>query len=480
MGEVNLVAQIFQKLDLKDLLKCKDILDSVINREFIKHEENIKSKHPSEFVEYEECFIDAKSVEYAAVEAEVEVLKLKQKSSSPATKWLTHTGQNYSWTSSTGHVTVKEADDINQFPAINQIMKDINSKYDLHLNGCLVSNYPNGDVFTTLHDDAEETMDQTQPIAVVSFGVTRTVDFIHQGASSRSRPLHSVNPADGSIYMMKPGCQTYFLHRVRRNYGEKKRRFCLSFRRIIPETEVISSNNPPQISSPVKALISKFESGNSELNTEDLSKEFSAPKNFTNPPKKKRTTVLFGTSITKYIDSNKLTERGHGRKFVNFSQNGAKIKHISENVDYFYKTHKSAYDVEKIIISLGTNDVKFSRRGVQHLKRYLIDLINKVKLLFPGSIIIFQCCLPIRNLYWYTVPNVVDFNSLLSSLCREYNCIYLDCFKDFLTVDMEYQAPYLFRDWLHLNADGLGILGGWFKYIVNQDSFNSVVNRAMN
>lgn len=473
MGEVNLVTQIFQKLQLQDLIKCKNILDSIINREYVKLEEEVKSKHPKDFVAYEESFITSDSVEYAAIEAEVEDLNLKPKSSSPATKWITVTGQTYSWANSTGNVTVKEPVDMNKYPAIHMMMKDINKKYDLDLNGCLLSIYPHGDVFTTYHDDAEDTMDPAQPIVVVSFGAKRTVDFIYQGAGSRSRPLHSIHPVDGSIYTMKPGCQKYFEHRLRRNYSEKKTRFCVSFRRMIPDSGCNMNQDSTGLSSPVKMLINKFEVG--KLDSSSLVDEFSAPKLFANPPKKKKTTVLFGSSITKHIDPHKVIERGHGRKFINISQSGAKIKHVSENLDHFYKTNKASNDVEKIIFSVGTNDVKYSRRGVQHLKRYLVDLINKAKCLFPGTIILFQCCLPIRNLYRYTVPNVLDFNALLASLCREYNCTYIDCFKDFLTIDGESQAPYLFYDWLHLNLDGVGILGGWFKYIVSQNSYDCVI-----
>ena len=54
MGEVNLVTQIFQKLKLEDLKKCKDILDSIINREHVKLDQEIKSKHPKDYLYYKE------------------------------------------------------------------------------------------------------------------------------------------------------------------------------------------------------------------------------------------------------------------------------------------------------------------------------------------------------------------------------------------------------------------------------------------
>ena len=177
--------------------------------------------------------------------------------------------------------------------------------------------------------------------------------------------------------------------------------------------------------------------------------------------------------MTKRLNVYKLSSRD--RKVVNISQSGAKIKHISENVDFFHKNNKAAGDVEKVIFSLGTNDIKYSRRGVTHLKRYLVELINKTKTLFPGAIILFQACLPIRNLYWYTAPNVINFNNLLCSLCSEYNCIYIDCFRDFVSDDRKDHKQSLFWDWLHLNDGGLAVLAVWLKYIVDQNSYNRII-----
>ena len=249
---------------------------------------------------------------------------------------------------------------------------------------------------------------------------------------------------------------------------------------MIPETEEHTTiqTDTTSVSSPIKSLINQFEnrvptSPNQHQSAPDLFEDFVAPKNYSNPPKKKRTTVIFGTSITKNIDARKLGLKG--RRVINISQSGAKIKHIKENVEYFHKINKSAYDVEKIIFSLGTNDVKYSRRGVKHLKRYLIDLINRTKMLFPGAIIMFQCCLPIRNIYWYTAPNVLNFNNLLCSLCQDFNCVYIDCFRDFLDEDGLDYNRYLFYDWLHLNDDGLGVLGSWLKAIINVNSYNYII-----
>lgn len=474
MADVQLVSNIFQNMNLHDLLKCKDVLDSIVNHRYVLKDEEIKSKNPKDFVRYEECFLPNDSVQYAAVKAEVESLNMKKSSKSPSTKWLTSTDRAYCWKTSTGNTTVKEPVDLAQYKGINNLMNHINETFNTKLNSCLVSKYENGNIYTPYHDDAEDSLDQTESLFVVSLGVERSVDFIRQGDSYRSSAVYTLNPVDGSLYVMKTGCQQYFLHRLRRNYNsEVGSRFCLSFRRIKTEDEQPEVVEP-RLSSPVKELINLYEGGipESDIKLDDVSKYMSS-KAYDNPPRKKRTTVIFGTSITKRLNPSQLSSPG--RKVINVSQSGAKIKHVIENVEYFHKTNSMAGDIEKIIINVGTNDIKFSRRGIQHLKRYLIDLILKCKSLFPSSMVIFQCCLPIRNLYYYTVSNVLEFNKLLCRLCNEYNCIYVDCFRDFLDYEGTDQFKDLFHDWLHLNYEGLGVLAVWYKYIIKQDSFNEII-----
>lgn len=474
MSDVNLVANIFQKMKLHDLLQCKDILDSIINRQYVIRDEEIKAKHPKDFVSYEENILPTDSVQYAAIGAEVESLNLKKCTKSPTTKWLTLTGQEYSWETSTGNTTVKDPVELSKYPEIRNLMEHLNHKYSADLNSCLVSKYDNGNIYTGYHDDAEESLDPSQSLFIVSFGAQRSVDFIRQGDSNRTKPLLSLDPEDGSLYIMKSGCQQYFLHRLRRHYdNQTPSRFCLSFRRMKPANEVKEDISSSQLSSPVKHLISKFEEGELDYKPDSDVSQFLAPKTFTNFPKKKKTTVIFGTSITKRLDVHKLSSPG--RKVLNLSESGAKIKHVSENIEYFHKNNKLSGDVEKLIISVGTNDVKYSRRGVQHLKRYLVDLILKCKALFPGAIVVFQCCLPIRNLYYYTVPNVLEFNTLLCGLCNEYNCIYLDCFRDFLDINGMDQSRDLFYDWLHLNYDGIAALAVWFNYVIKENSYNHII-----
>ena len=348
--------------------------------------------------------------------SELESLEFQSTSDKTVTKWLTSTGEQYTWSASGGEPTVKQPIDISQYPGINQLMTYINNQFGTKLNSCLASFYKNGKSSTRYHSDDETSLDRSQGLYVVSLGAERVIDLHPQEGDKRRKAEFSLQTPDCSLYVMKPGCQDFFVHRVRSQYACKDTRYSLSFRCMLPKSK-------------------------EELNTTDTKGESVGVNNTSNSlppftptaeqlhlnlkPKKRRTTVLFGTSMTKFVRTKKL---GYGgRKVVNMSQSGAKIVDIRDNVKRFYTDDDASKsdDIEKIIFSLGTNDVKSCKFGINHLRKYLIDLVDMTRQLFPHAVILFQSCLPIRGMYSYIARNVVEFNELLKDLCFKNNCIYV-------------------------------------------------------
>lgn len=495
-GDLHFVTNIFNELSYDDLLKCREKLDSAISKSFNEKQKVLHSHAPGDYISYEEDFVISNSVEYAGICSELESLHMKPQRESPDTLWLTNTNMSYTWESLAGNVTVKHPTDISKYPFIKQAMEDINHKFNINMNSCLINYYKSGNSRVRYHDDNEDDMDQTEPICILSIGSKRTVDFLYQDQDYRSRPVHSISPVDGSLYTMKSGCQQIFKHRVKKDTRVTSDRYCLSFRRrkTVEEETTPTPAEPGNISSPVKRMIQQLESGTFSPPTSDLTidpKEHkSSPpphEHKSSPPpqnekpqsratreKSKNTTVLFGTSITSRIDGPQLATRG--RKVINISQSGAKIRDIKRNMEFFHANNSAAPYVDKIVFSFGTNDIKYSRRGVLHLKQVIIDLVLTAKSLFPGCIILIQCCLPIKDAYWYTCNNVLSFNRLLSNICSNFNCIYIDCFRYFLSPDGSDSNYHLYYDWLHLNNVGLGVLARCLSTVVNRRSYNHVFN----
>ena len=466
------VKRLLYDLPLQDLLKCKDILKGATDAAYVKHKEKVLGSNIDEFVEYTEKYIAPNSVNFADLEAELATLNITGKKNKTSKCWLTTTGLSYSWKSGSKTITNKPVD-ISQSRCINNIMLNLNKKYDIELNSCLVTYYHDGSNGLRLHHDGEPDMDSNQPICLLSVGAVRTVDFLHKYQHFEDEPLLSLNPASGSLYIMNPGCQDLFRHRVAADNSVKKGRYALSFRRrVLPEEVKVNRSfgappnlpdsfaNEPSIPGLVDSNVVK--SNRSEHN------------HVIGKPKVKRTTVIFGTSITSDVKGSRLAHRG--RRCINISRSGAKISDISDMVDDFRMNDPDASDIEKVIFSFGTNDIKSERKAMEKFRQPITDLFNKTKEYFPGCIIYVQPVLPIGRKHWFTAPNVLDFNVLLREVCGYTYCPYINCFRDFVLNDGSDHDHNLFRDWLHLNKRGVGTLCLWFKYVINNYVFDPIIN----
>ncbi len=329
----------------------------------------------------------------------------------------------------------------------------------------------------------------------------------------------SLLPESGTVYSMLPGCQEWFKHRVLGDRKCLKPRFSLSFRSmelnsqdnsvVVPGQQQKAAASPTSTpSSCSTGVINKAPTlppmplfpkpmASSALGTSDISppgvesdispvSHDDSHSNSTNPPRqtsqsrpdRKRwgnrgSTVLFGTSITSKVVGRRL---GHkGRNVINISESGATVATISDMVDDFKHFDADADNVDKVVLCFGTNDIKNAWQGVGHLKHPIFDLVSKVKRYFPSATVLVFNVLAMRNRYWFTVRNCLMFNDILQDVCYRTNSYYVDCFSNFLSNDkMDYNTR-LFRDDVHLNRKGIGVLCSIFKNIINNDSFSSIL-----
>ena len=96
---------------------------------------------PSDYVDSFPDFLQKDSLLYQSTLAELqsESSGCKSKNIKTSTTWLTTTGEQYGWSAGLkGPVTVKDPVNMGKYPAISQLMNDINSRYGCKLNSCLV------------------------------------------------------------------------------------------------------------------------------------------------------------------------------------------------------------------------------------------------------------------------------------------------------------------------------------------------------
>ena len=198
----------------------------------------------------------------------------------------------------------------------------------------------------------------------------------------------------------------------------------------------------------------------------DQQKFTSHPANYTRPERSKQpsTTLIIGSSITKYINAERLT-RGSGKKCINLSKSGAKVKDCAVMIDDFVQCNKvDTMNIERVVFSIGTNDIKLFKQDTNKFWTPLKELVFKVRQCFGYHVsIVFQSVIPMKCMYTYTPSNFFGFNQVLMRLCHRFNCEYIDCFNDFLDCDGRDINKFLYRDHLHLNVGGLEILCKYLK-----------------
>lgn len=345
----------------------------------------MKTADINEYVSYKESYLPFKedSVEHANVWVELQEVKVKKvykTGNSIKTGWLvSDNGGSYTWMSSQGPIENK-SQDLNDKPIILNIMNDINSNFGYNLNSCLVALYSDEKVNQRLHADDEACLESNQSICVVSVGPSRDIEFYRKHQDHTEPPHNTVNLSYGSLLTMLPGCQSFFKHRVPAGHISGPR-FSLSFRHILP-----TDSPSPSIANQDDTEF--YDIGNSsELQDRSYSN---------NPTKvaNAHISVLFGTSITTRLDPAKLAKGK--RKCINRSTSGATLYDIEKSLDDFYEEESMVPEnIERIIYSFGTNDIRF-RPGVYRLEAPILKLIQKTKRYFPNVKVYFQSVLPIK------------------------------------------------------------------------------------
>ena len=252
-------------------------------------------------------------------------------------------------------------------------------------NSALVACYPDHRASLKLHADNEhEQINQSSSICSFSIGANRVIDFIPN--RKNNSPL-SIDMKHNSLVIMKPGCQQIMRHKVDPgpvppdNNISPVWRFSISIRKCLHDNDIDKDNSaqlnssshvPAKSSSPVKSLIQSFENATSATvkkisptqSTTAVAPQFSRP-----------CTLIAGDSFVTPLKSNLL---GKGKKSVfNISKGGQKISQVEKSIETFYLSQSDMF-VEKVFLSVGTNDIRNCFNGVKHLRSPLTQLVKKV------------------------------------------------------------------------------------------------------
>ena len=189
---------------------------------------------------------------------------------------------------------------------------------------------------------------------------------------------------------------------------------------------------------------------------------------------KSAVTLIIGDSISQRLIGDKL---GKGTKsIVNLSKGGAKIVHVQKQIQEFHDKFGSSKNVEKLFVCVGTNDIRYCRNGIQHLRSHLKRLSSKIKELYPNATVFLQPVLPQIAMVRATIHNILDYNRTLHELCLSEKFFYLNIFKEFVD-NMGFRINGLFEGptSVHPNPRGMGRIAQHYMSIIHEKRFNPLI-----
>lgn len=403
-----------------------------------------RKNNSSEYVQYIEDLCDSELLEN--IQTECKSLKLISKGTKTASQWISCRDEPYIYNDSN---PVHKAMDMKDFPHISKLAGLINESNAITgpLDSCLVLKYNSNKAVLRAHSDSEAGIDQRKSICSFSIGSERTIEFWDK--SKKTKLVKEIRMANNSLVVMRPGAQQRLLHSVRAEPGNlpSQVRYSLSFRAINTDQGDIQQPGPGK----------------------DDKKE----------TPRKRVCLIAGDSYAARMDISKLAK---GKITVDtVAEGGAKISKVKKQLEDYRASHPN-HDVMKIIVSVGTNDIRYCENGVEHLSGPFKDLCNTIRKLYPNSSVFFQSLLPLPNKDvndWKTNKRVLNFNRLIWNACVYMRFYFIDAFFPFCKYNRRYNQPHsrfdkLFEvNGIHPNREiGMGVLARMYIRALHSKYFD--------
>jgi alkylated DNA repair dioxygenase AlkB len=384
-------------------------------------EKLLELRRLNDFLDYYPGIIDNALAE--EVHKECVSLNLSDSKRKPDAQWLSKVDKPYIYKDSN---PIHHAKDITQLPGICKVMEQFNEQFSCKLDSCLVLKYSSSSASTSLHADDEENLDASQPICNLSLGNTRKIEFM---ANSDGKLVREIPMKDKSLVLMKPGTQQVMKHKVRAEKTSLKTegaclRYSLSFRAL--------AKRPPALLEDGKTPTTC--GSNSTLTNSPVQTPGSG--SYTVP---KHVCLIAGDSYAARLDPVKLGRRTV--EVVSVARGGANVNHVMDQLKD-YKSNNSSVVVDKICISVGTNDLRYLD-SAHNFKFKFKSLCSLIKELYPLAKVYFQLLLPLpcRNRFdWKTNSNIMTLNRIIvnESIFRRFHV--LDAFQPFC---MRFRNPSL-------------------------------------
>ena len=116
-------------------------------------------------------------------------------------------------------------------PRVAHLMETINKAMGAEFNVCFLNRYLDQKKWLGWHADDSPEMDQSHPIAVVSFGVERDIWWKPQDFKGEIPDEWKQTLGNGSLFVMPVGMQQTHYHKIPKHHSECGVRISLTFRK---------------------------------------------------------------------------------------------------------------------------------------------------------------------------------------------------------------------------------------------------------
>ena len=350
------------------------------------------------------------------VKAECDALDLHTGRRKAVTHWLSPKSDPYIYPDSNPIHTAK---DISTSPAVEELLSHINASSEVTgpLDSCLIIKYNTNNASLSLHADDEPIFDHSKAICSFTLGAPRTVEFFSK--ARKPQRIAGIDTRNNGLLVMRPGTQDRLKHCVRAvpgldNTTSNQVRYSLSFRALASHPPISSTAPVPPATVSPKSQPPPAENCETPLK-----------------PTYRKICLLAGDSFAERLDAQKL---GKNRCTVmNIAKGGSKIKAVINQLTDFFSSNPDVI-VEKLIVSVGTNDLRNCSDGFNHLKGPFKQLCSKINELCPNSKVFFQSLLPLPVKFGYdfqTNAKMCEFNVFIYDNCCYNRYYYIDAYIPF-------------------------------------------------
>ena len=280
---------------------------------------------------------------------------------------------------------------------------------------------------------------------------------------------------EGSLVIMRPGCQQTLKHCVRAERDKNFQvRYCISFRGTCLQESISPLTTPIKqhvmsnsTSSPAPVLPTS--SSNTPIIADPMHHTTELRRT------KKKICLLAGDSFEARLDPDRL---GKGKKDVRrIAEGGLKISDVEDTLEKFSMDNPDVM-VEKLFVSIGTNDIRGCRSEVDHLKGPVKKLFATIRILFPDCKVYVQCVLPLPTVHKNVIKNVRGINDILYNCCSHAHFYYMNILNFFLDKWGSKRSSLLFNNRsssdVHPNVRGMGVLARFYIYHLHSRRFNPI------